>query len=390
MTPEGASGVLFLSHTGDRTGAPMALLHLVRWLHRETDLRCGVLFREPGPLVDAFAEVGPTFVDPGSERLLWRGLRKAGLADAGQVLRRGRFAPLLAELGPVDAVYSNTLTNGPLLAALSPLEVPVISHCHELGHWIRHRIPPLDLRTTLAATDHFVAASAAVAEHLHDGLGVAADRTTIVHEFVEVDAIDAIDRSSTRASIRAELGLPEDAFVVGGAGTTDPRKGTDLFVQLARLTPAGVHFVWIGGDDPVSLAQHRRDAELMGTGARVHLIGERSDAPGAFAAFDALALTSREDPYPLVMLECAALGVPMVCFDGSGGGPEFAAGGAAIAVPHLDADAMAEALTTLASTPSASSALGQRARAKVVAENRVELAGARIASVIRDVVARSG
>ena len=66
-----------------------------------------------------------------------------------------------------------------------------------------------------------------------------------------------------------------------------------------------------------------------------------------YCAMDAFALTSREDPFPLVMLEAGALEVPVVCFANSGGGPEFAGGGAGLVAPYLDVEALAGHLAVL-------------------------------------------
>ena len=73
----------------------------------------------------------------------------------------------------------------------------------------------------------------------------------------------------------------------------------------------------------------------------VHFVGELENPHPLLNACDLFCLPSREDPFPLVMLEAGALGKPMVCFDGAGGAKEFAARGAGIVVPYLDVPAMA-------------------------------------------------
>jgi len=84
-----------------------------------------------------------------------------------------------------------------------------------------------------------------------------------------------------------------------------------------------------------------------------------------FAAMDIFALTSREDPFPLVMLEAAAMEVPMICFGKSGGGPEFAAGGAGIVVPYLDVRAFASEVARLADDAERRRAIGKLASKRV-------------------------
>jgi glycosyltransferase involved in cell wall biosynthesis len=62
-------------------------------------------------------------------------------------------------------------------------------------------------------------------------------------------------------------------------------------------------------------------------------------------------LPSGEDSWPLVLLEAAAAGVPIVCFQRSGGAEEFVAQGGGAAVPYLDVEAMAQAAVRYLSEP---------------------------------------
>ena len=70
-----------------------------------------------------------------------------------------------------------------------------------------------------------------------------------------------------------------------------------------------------------------------------------------FESLSLFLLPSREDSWPLVMLEAAAAGVPVVCFQRSGGAEEFLAKGGGTAVPYLDVEAMAQAAVRYVSEP---------------------------------------
>jgi glycosyltransferase involved in cell wall biosynthesis len=59
-----------------------------------------------------------------------------------------------------------------------------------------------------------------------------------------------------------------------------------------------------------------------------------------FAAFDVFALVSREDPFPVVCLEAASLGKPIVCFNSSDGEKEFVENDCGFVVPDLDIEIM--------------------------------------------------
>jgi glycosyltransferase involved in cell wall biosynthesis len=66
-----------------------------------------------------------------------------------------------------------------------------------------------------------------------------------------------------------------------------------------------------------------------------------------YCAMDVFALTSREDPFPLVMLEAGLSNLPVICFADSGGGPEFVNKGAGLVAPYSNAEAFSAQLTTL-------------------------------------------
>ena len=54
--------VLFVSHEGSLTGAPMALLHLVRWLRDNSNVEPRMAILRDGPLTVEFEQVGETTV----------------------------------------------------------------------------------------------------------------------------------------------------------------------------------------------------------------------------------------------------------------------------------------------------------------------------------------
>ena len=100
---------------------------------------------------------------------------------------------------------------------------------------------------------------------------------------------------------------------------------------------------------------------------------------------DVFALTSREDPFPLVMLEAAAAGVPLVCFAGGGGAPEFVQPDAGHVAAYLDVAGMAAAVSDLLEREEERQRMGQIAAERVRKRHTVDQAG----PVLMDVIQRS-
>jgi glycosyltransferase involved in cell wall biosynthesis len=377
--------LLALSHDAGRTGAPIGLLAFLRWRREQTGQPAASILRSPGPLAPEFAALGPSLVLGNT----WLHRTKAGRrllprlprAVATQSARALRFA---RSIKPA-VIYSNTLTNGSLLAALAPLEVPVVSHAHELEYWIT-RLGPENLRLTLRHTRHFIAAAEAVARNLRTNHGVEPDKLTVIHEHIA--RLPPPREATTRGQERQRLGLPPEAFVIGSCGAEHWRKGRDLIPNLLRalqrrLPERPVHFLWIGrpGSAEEERALHH-DLRLTGVANAYVSTGELPDPFPSYSALDAFTLLSRDDPFPLACLEAAAAGAPVVCFEEAGGMPEFTARGAGLSVPYLDMEAMADGLARIARDTEFAGKLARTARGEVAERHLPMHTGPRILEVL--------
>jgi len=344
----GLRRILFASHEATRTGAPTFLLHFLRWLRREGGVEFEILLGQGGPLEDEFRKLGIVHV-------------------------RDDFVRQPGMLARFDLVYSNTCCNTDLIDALGCGQVPVITHVHELDmayHWLGAR----KMAALIRQSSHFVACAEAVATRLKNLFGIPANRISVHHEMIDGPAVAANAVAVSADQLRREYGLPKEAFVILSCGTFELRKAPDLFVQLAarfkdRLVAGRpVRFLWVGALKDADMVRGlREDLRKLGMEREVHFISELPSPHALLALSDVFCLTSREDPFPLVMLEAAALGKPVVCFDRAGGATEFCALGGGLAVPYLDVEAMARTCGELLADPTRAGEVGQRA-AKVVAE----------------------
>jgi glycosyltransferase involved in cell wall biosynthesis len=96
-----------------------------------------------------------------------------------------------------------------------------------------------------------------------------------------------------------------------------------MAAELLRLVGTeSVRFQWVGVSDSVEDQFYASIAEKMGIGTYVEFVPATADPGSFYRNFDVFAMTSWEDPCPLVVFENMALGVPVVCFAGGGGAPE--------------------------------------------------------------------
>lgn len=388
--------ILFVSHNASRSGAPLVLLNLMGWIRKNTNIDVETILIEGGELLPEFTQFGPTSV------LIRSNPFGRGLFDRASrvVARRMHLNQLLLQtLGRrlsgrrFDLVYANTAAAGPVAQVLSRLQRPIVAHVHELEGAIQ-TIGQANFNKLRQATMHYIAASGAVRANLVGNHEIPASAVTVVHEFIAPPEQRGDAGSDARLLLKDRLGLPPDALVLGGCGRMDRGKGIDLFVQLAhrvrrQVSERPVYFVWIGPESSyVKMAELARDLLLSELQEVFHLPGSVPDAARMIAGFDVFALTSREDSFPLVSLEAAAAGAPVLCFERAGGAPEFVEDDSGFVVPFLDVEAMAARATQLLRDDDLRRRLGENAARKVRCRHTVDVAAPQVLDVARSVVER--
>lgn len=127
------------------------------------------------------------------------------------------------------------------------------------------------------------------------------------------------DGRSVAAELRASLGIPNDAPVVGTALRFSPVKQPDHWVeaaiQIQRAIP-DVHFVMFG--DGEAREPLIRKIEAAGAAGYIHCPGRFADIHLRLQMLDVFMLSSRSEGLPNVLIESQACGVPVVAYDAGG------------------------------------------------------------------------
>ncbi len=379
--------ILFITPGAQSFGGNIFLLNFLRWYKKNGGHEFVTLYGHPGDLDEDFAALSATYRYFSSEDSS-SFARKAAGKFANQLELRRTFLKTQIGRENIGLIYSNAVTNSRMLSMFDHLDVPVISHCHELESLIQ--LTGIDEFNLLRdRTSHFVAVPGAVRENLIANHEVPNEKISLIHAFTPIANFSPEEIQTKRAAVLRELALPDNAFIVGGSGTLNWRKAPEVFVQVARdvkmkASDAPVYFVWIGGasENDFRLFQLNYDAERLGVGDRVKFLEHKTNPIDYFAAIDVFAMVSREDPYPLVCLESASLGKPIICFASAGGMPEFVEEDCGYVVPYLDSDAAAEKIIELFSDPEKTKRLGENASRKVRAKHDIEVAAPSVADII--------
>jgi len=152
---------------------------------------------------------------------------------------------------------------------------------------------------------------------VHEQIGYRPKRWEFIPNGVDINVFRP--DQAAHAKLRATLGLPEDAFIVGVIARFDTMKDHQTFLRalvLARARGAVVHAVLVGAgiaDDNRVLSSLIAD---LGVEHCVHLMGERADLPQIMAAVDGVVLSSAfGEGFPNVVAEAMACSVPCIVTD---------------------------------------------------------------------------
>lgn len=285
-------------------GAEQQLRLLLRHLPVECDV---VTLTNPGPVADGLRADGV--------RVVHLGMR--GNRDLSAV---GRLTRLIRE-GRYDLVHTHlyrACVYGRIAARLAGVRAAVATE-HSLGRAeIEGRPLTRGIRALYLSTERLgaatVAVSSTVAGRLRDW-GVPAERIRLVPNGIDADRF-RFD-PDRRLAVRAALGIPEGAFVVGGVGRLVPGKRFDVAVRAVAALPG----VWLllAGDGPQAPAL-RALAARLGAADRIRLLGECGaegggpvpGVPALLSAVDTFVSTSREESFGLAAVEALAAGLPVL------------------------------------------------------------------------------
>jgi glycosyltransferase involved in cell wall biosynthesis len=176
-----------------------------------------------------------------------------------------------------------------------------------------------------------------------------------------------------RAAARAELGLPDDAVVVGSVARLDPVKNLSLLLQAhaslhASHPRARVALVGSGPEQQALETEARR----LGTSQHVLFTGYRSDARRLMSAFDVYVNCSNYEGVSLTILEAMAAGLPVVATRVGGNAEVVIDGETGIIVPGREAAPLADAIATMSGDPRLRQEMGEAGRRRVEREFSIE------------------
>jgi glycosyltransferase involved in cell wall biosynthesis len=377
--------ILFVGHDANRAGAQILLLRFLKLLKNHPDFEFTVLLKTDGVLADEYRQVAETIIWDAPARIptdaeKWKD--KLGIKKIEPDLPINRLP-----VKKFDLIVSNTISNGDILPELASLGCPIVTYCHELEMGIRMYTSEQNFANVLKYSTSYIACGASVKENLIKNHKIQEEKIVILPSLLSDEAYNFKTDYSKIFQVRKELGAAnQKTLLIGGMGTIDLRKGVDMFVQLAKsLDFKDFQFVWIGGSK--DQAEYKIfEVEIEKMEMKKFILKESVSNPLDYmAAFDVFMLLSREDPYPLVMLEAALLERPIIAFDKSGGAKDFVERDCGHLIEYLNVAEIPNKLVKLGDNQTQRTTFGQNGRKKVLERHNQEVAFQKFVEILKSV-----
>ena len=346
--PDNRRKIVLVAHDAHPHGAQLLAVNLAKTLNQGLGFHVDLVCLGDGPLKTEYAK--------------WATVHELSGIDV-----RGPEAVALAKrlyASGSRAAIINTTVSGYFLETLATQGFKCVTLVHEL----RGVLDQLDLhgQATSIAThaNKIVFPAVEVATTFNEVAYMAPNKIVIRPQGLYKRGSKSANSVTERIRFRRELGLPDNSQIILGVGYADHRKGIDLFVEaglkLAERAPLA-RWVWIGHwEQNMQRVVAKRLAQFPTLKDRFIFLGLQADTDFFYGGSDVFALTSREDPFPSVVLEALEAGVPVVAFEGAGGFIDLLNEGCGRLVAKEDAEAFADAVGDMIDTPSLREVLGQR------------------------------
>jgi|GEM_PF-1082632 len=351
--------VLLVSHDASATGAPILLMNIAKTLHEEMNKEVVILLIQGGVLEKDFGQYGCVI-----------NLNQLSNKHIEEPLSFDKLCNRLRYYG-VKKCMVNTVVSGVVVPTLEANGFECTTLIHELPGLIERHGYAESFEGILKSNSKIVLPTQYSKDSYRKKFAVNDSKIIVRPQGLYTINPRCDQREESRIMLREKLGLKKTDKIILGCGYAEYRKGVDLFFDVAKLVfedetrRDDIYFVWIGEWEPGMLRKVENLAKGKAYRNCIKLLGFQKDLSFYYAGADAFLLTSREDPFPSVVLDSMNCGVPVIAFDGAGGAPEALSDGCGVVVPFVDTVAMTREVFKLLSNKNRYDAISVQSKERI-------------------------
>ena len=184
-----------------------------------------------------------------------------------------------------------------------------------------------------------------VKDEIHTWFQVPDETLHVIYSGVDTQRFHPALRERHRAAFRAEQRIPDAATVFLYVGSGFERKGVAPLIKAFSTLPDTAYLVVVGNDKRKT--HYETLADQCGAAARIRFLGALKDVTPCYGAADVFVLPTLYDPFPNVILEAMASGLPVITSTKSGGAELIEPGKSGYICDALDIDALAGHMRSL-------------------------------------------
>jgi len=323
--------IIYVSHDAHFHGAQVLSLNIIRFLSEHFGLEVHMILKSGGELEKKFEKYATVYNfdkdyrTKQSQEVLIKQLKSSGISHA----------------------ICNTVVSGDVLELLSDAGMKTIALIHELPKLIKDYNMQGNANVITKKANHVIFPSNYVKDKFETVSRLDKEKTVVSPQglYLKNSYMNNIDVA--REVLREKYNLSFDCKIVLAVGYGDYRKGIDLFLDVSKKLQkiqSNIYFIWVGN---IAVDMQNEVENLKQESTNTIFVPSVDELSMYYAGADLYLMTSREDPFPSVVLEAMNVGVPVVGFENAGGFKDIVTSDTGILVPYLDTKEMTEAILNI-------------------------------------------